>query len=391
MATKKSLKRDFCEVSECAEYQPCPNHKEEGPSIEKSARAAVARADLIDQDPLKCPKCWTLASLCYCSKLQTVSLNFLSIWVYTHYLELTKQRGSNTGKLVCLGAGGKKIIYGIPEQEAEMVRSLLAVPPTRRFVLFPSASAMNTETFLRQYEETTKIEAPSLATNVSQTLHVVIFDGTWGQAKTLFKRFQQLGLSDTPFVSLMHASRTDFGPLRKLRIGGTKVPAVPVPSRRRPEGCFRCRSLRHRVAECPVQGVKCFTCGLEGHAKQDCQTRPEQFVCTYCASPAHRSLVCPQADRDLVELGLALAPEPASEIPNEPSSNEPSETSSEQTGEGKEDKEAGLDRVSTLGAFAQLLTELRYPAQVTDILASNLRLCIEAYHLQCPSKPHLLA
>jgi len=71
---------DFCEVSECAEYQPCPNHRE-GPSIESSARAAVARAILIDEDPLKCAKCWTSASLCYCARLQSISLNFVSIWV----------------------------------------------------------------------------------------------------------------------------------------------------------------------------------------------------------------------------------------------------------------------------------------------------------------------
>jgi len=258
-----------------------------------------------------------------------------------------------------------------------MVRHLSAVPPSRRFVLFPNASAMSTESFLGEYATAAKVEAPPLATNASQALHVVIFDGTWGQAKTLFKRFQQLGLNDTPFVSLMHASRTDFGPLRKLRLGGTKTPSIPIPSRRRPEGCFRCHSLKHRVAECPLQGVKCFTCGLEGHAKQDCQTPTEQFVCTYCANPAHQSAACPQADQDLVEMGLAPKSEPEKKDPPEE--------------QGKEEKEAGLDRVSTLGAFAQLLTELKYPVQMTDILANNLRLCIEAYHLQCPSKPHILA
>eukprot|EP01062_Namystynia_karyoxenos_P056574 TRINITY_DN4752_c2_g3_i1.p1 TRINITY_DN4752_c2_g3~~TRINITY_DN4752_c2_g3_i1.p1 ORF type:complete len:475 (+),score=158.74 TRINITY_DN4752_c2_g3_i1:82-1506(+) len=143
----------------------------------------------------RCPYCWVGRDACFCHTLPDISPACPAIhWVLLcHHQELL--RATSTGKLVSQVLGGEFLVHGAPPHR-QRIAEVLADPRTR--LLFP-----DDRSGLLAAEAATAAAARPPAVVPSQppdaagaALIVVALDGTWGQARQLFKAVneQQAGL-----------------------------------------------------------------------------------------------------------------------------------------------------------------------------------------------------
>eukprot|EP01063_Lacrimia_lanifica_P022841 TRINITY_DN30357_c0_g1_i1.p1 TRINITY_DN30357_c0_g1~~TRINITY_DN30357_c0_g1_i1.p1 ORF type:complete len:476 (+),score=161.33 TRINITY_DN30357_c0_g1_i1:76-1428(+) len=165
----------------------------------RRVKHAVQQA-LVDE---RCMHCWVLREVCYCAELPEVPtrVNFAVLYHPNEYL-----RSTSTGKLVSQVLGGEMVVYGCHE---ERVNQLVDDPNT--YILFPHETAVTlrdicgarpavadapssaSTTLPSAQGEAKAQDAPPapLNTDALKAVTVVVLDGTWRQARTLFSLLEK--------------------------------------------------------------------------------------------------------------------------------------------------------------------------------------------------------
>lgn len=197
------------------------------PPTQRAHAVAAARAQRCASELRewgKCDKCAFKQSYCICKRLarlagETSGLGIASrlrFIVLMHVYE--RQRASNTGKLVEVLLPGSEVLFHNVEWDVARLRSLIAAAEGRAFAVFPSPNAVSfAEFFLgnASIESETGRLPPTVApglireratTNgIPQPLLAVLVDGTWGQAKRMWRH-----LPDLPHVVLSPRGHSEF-------------------------------------------------------------------------------------------------------------------------------------------------------------------------------------
>eukprot|EP01065_Artemidia_motanka_P018333 TRINITY_DN21655_c0_g1_i1.p1 TRINITY_DN21655_c0_g1~~TRINITY_DN21655_c0_g1_i1.p1 ORF type:complete len:458 (+),score=132.32 TRINITY_DN21655_c0_g1_i1:49-1422(+) len=149
-----------------------------------NATRKVRLAARIAEKEHKCRYCWVFTDACYCASLPRIGNSFQKVhWVLLyHHQEFL--RATSTGKLVSKCLGAEFLVFGA-DPHRRRIGELLHDP--RVCVLFPHEDS---ETLPQVLERAAPAaSSPGLAPGVSPdaALIVVALDGTWGQARGLFR------------------------------------------------------------------------------------------------------------------------------------------------------------------------------------------------------------
>lgn len=128
-----------------------------------------------------CEKCLYLTDRCICEQVTRFKSKH-QLWLYQHPGEFA--RGNNSGHLLCLMGGAKRVFTGIREEVGHM-ENVLTRERDSSVVLFPTESALT----LKQYQEWRRREWGEKV--LDKPLNIVLLDGTSGQAKSMENRFLQ--------------------------------------------------------------------------------------------------------------------------------------------------------------------------------------------------------
>lgn len=119
----------------------------------------------------RCLQCFLTKQLCICSEVKNIFSKSemtpkANLLVYMHYKEWG--RSSNTGKLLLSGLPSKSQLhlYGIREDQKNIVDSLLSKPS---IIVYPSRSAVSIQEFKEWY-------------SLSEDINVCVIDSTWSQS-----------------------------------------------------------------------------------------------------------------------------------------------------------------------------------------------------------------
>merc|ERR1712032_1311719 len=187
-----------------------------------AARAQSCASELREWG--RCDTCALKQSYCICRHLGKLAAeisatgvgNRVRFVVWMHVYE--RQRASNTGKLVEVLLPGSEVLLHNVEQDVARLRRLIAAADGRAFVLFPSPDAVSLTDFLfgmaKRGSETSRLlsaAAPGITgdsmfgSGSPQPLLAVLVDGTWGQAKRMWRYLPEL-----PHVALSTRGHSEF-------------------------------------------------------------------------------------------------------------------------------------------------------------------------------------
>ena len=128
-------------------------------------------------DDGRCPYCWVLCEVCYCSKLPEIETG-INMAVLYHPQEFL--RASSTGKTVCKVLGAEFLLYGMHNDRLDQV-----LDDENTYILFPDEDAKTVPQIL-QTMPSTSTTSSTLSPSNNRNITVLVIDGTWGQARMLF-------------------------------------------------------------------------------------------------------------------------------------------------------------------------------------------------------------
>lgn len=132
-----------------------------------------------------CPRCWLQRAHCICSKCPPLTQEspFQRIFLLMHHKEVCLT--VDTAKLIfsAFPLESRMVVGGIgPEYQSSMQEFLQATREDDCLVLFPDDDAITYDSILADDDE--KIQGTS-----KQRKSLIVIDGTWEQARRLYKRY----------------------------------------------------------------------------------------------------------------------------------------------------------------------------------------------------------
>eukprot|EP01060_Flectonema_neradi_P000964 TRINITY_DN10571_c0_g1_i1.p1 TRINITY_DN10571_c0_g1~~TRINITY_DN10571_c0_g1_i1.p1 ORF type:complete len:457 (+),score=80.67 TRINITY_DN10571_c0_g1_i1:177-1373(+) len=132
----------------------------------------------------RCPYCWVLKEVCFCSKLPEIQTG-INMAVLYHPQEFL--RASSTGKVVSKVLGAEFLIYGIHNNRLHEI-----INNKNTYVLFPDDDAQTASQIIESQPDHKQPSSSDQVPGSKRDITVLVIDGTWGQARMLFSLIKRL-------------------------------------------------------------------------------------------------------------------------------------------------------------------------------------------------------
>ncbi|GAB4824946.1 hypothetical protein Ancab_007818 [Ancistrocladus abbreviatus] len=156
-----------------------------------SARQIACR--LLGSREYLCQKCWLAMEDCMCSKITSCPLwQCIRFWLYMHPKDFLRQ--NNTGKLLWQVFGVEAAtlcLFGISEHEDAMWNEFRTAGKSKVWCLYPNKSTVPKSVQDCFVLDSSRPNCSSKMTSKGETLHFVLFDGTWSNSSAMFRRLKE--------------------------------------------------------------------------------------------------------------------------------------------------------------------------------------------------------
>ena len=171
--------------------------------------------------PNRCPNCWHDTHCCICQHLQPITVSWnapvcinICICILMHHKEYLCAGNSAKLLLSLLPHHTKLYIFG-KQGDVDRLEQDIAVVNSHAMILWPGETAISVSEFVDNLS-TTSIPTTSITTPT--TIHVIVLDGTYTQArnmhKSLRKRWNQLPTAvavNPTSASVFHRAQKNYG------------------------------------------------------------------------------------------------------------------------------------------------------------------------------------
>lgn len=191
-----------------------------------------------------CRRCWLQQAHCICREIQPLPLPAAvhRIFLLTHHKEICM--AVDTAKLILAAFpdASRLVVGGVPGQFQESMNEMMeAVSKETTLVLFPSEEAKTFADLLPELNRAGKRMNSNNSTTMKESLSfdLIVLDGTWEQARRMYKRY--ISAEPAKRVQLSLESLRTFGPQSEyddsssssvaVVMGGRQLRRHPVPVR----------------------------------------------------------------------------------------------------------------------------------------------------------------
>ena len=152
---------------------------------------------------IRCPRCRATPELCFCAELRHVAVASVVITVVMHFLEEPKPTNTAHLAVQMLSPRARIVLRGAPGLAFDAERTLAQVP-AHPVLLHPTPDAATL--------------TPALAATLPRPLHLIVLDGTWGQARRMLRRESRL--RQLPTLQLPSGEPTAYHLRRRIHADG---------------------------------------------------------------------------------------------------------------------------------------------------------------------------
>lgn len=151
----------------------------------------------------RCARCRAPAELCFCSELTSLTLQRVVVTVVMHFLEEPKPTNTAHLAVQLLSPRARVVLRGAPGLHFDAAQTLREMPAPA-VLLHPTPDAQTL--------------TPALAARFPRPLHLVVLDGTWGQARRMLRR--ETALRQLPALQLPAGPKSGYVLRRRVHEAG---------------------------------------------------------------------------------------------------------------------------------------------------------------------------